>query len=138
MIDNTYKNAFKEVYVILENTDETLLSKIPNKFIDFLKTHMNSNYKTNIKNNIRIDKQPLLKETEAILALLYRSYWASDEEKKSFSKVKKKENNFKDINDIFEKRKNINAVTIDHDLMVVPKENFINKLIQKIKSIFKK
>ena len=29
MIDNVYKNSFKEVYDILQNTDEELVHKIP-------------------------------------------------------------------------------------------------------------
>jgi hypothetical protein len=76
MRDDSYKNAFKEVYDILENTDEELLSKIPNTFIKFLKDNMNADYQSNIKIGIKLDKQHLLKETEYILALLYRSYWS--------------------------------------------------------------
>ncbi len=78
MIDEVYRNSFKEVYEILENTESELLSKIPTKFMDFIKDNMNKDYKTNIQQNVDIDKQPLLKETEAILSLIYRSYWATD------------------------------------------------------------
>ena len=81
MIDEIYKNSFKEVYDILENTEEDLLSKIPNSFMNFIKNNMNVDYKTSINLNETIDKQHLLKETEAILSLIYRSYWATDEEK---------------------------------------------------------
>ena len=48
MIDNVYKNSFKEVYDILQNTDEELVHKIPKNFMDFIKNNMNTNYKTNI------------------------------------------------------------------------------------------
>lgn len=75
MIDEIYKNSFKEVYEILENTEDELLAKIPTKFMNFIKENMNENYKTNIQRNVDLDKQPLLKETEAILSLIYRSYW---------------------------------------------------------------
>ena len=86
MIDEIYKNSFKEVYDILENTEEDLLSKIPNSFMNFIKNNMNVDYKTSINLNETIDKQHLLKETEAILSLIYRSYWATDEEKNEFAK----------------------------------------------------
>lgn len=86
MKDNDYKNAFKEVYVILENTDEELVKKIPNKFLEFIKNNMNKEYQTNIKTNIGIDKQNILKETENILALIYRSYWETEDEKKKLNK----------------------------------------------------
>ena len=60
MIDDIYRNSFKEVYDILENTENELLEKIPTKFMNFLKENMNTNYKTNIKPNEEIDKQQLL------------------------------------------------------------------------------
>ena len=41
MIDEIYKNSFKEVYDILENTEEDLLSKIPNSFMNFIKNKGN-------------------------------------------------------------------------------------------------
>lgn len=85
MIDEVYRNSFKEVHDILENTDDELLSKIPSKFMEFLNNNMNSDYMTNIDPSIDIDKQPLLKETEALLSLIYRSYWATADEKKEFA-----------------------------------------------------
>ena len=70
MIDDIYRNSFKEVYDILQNTEDELIKKIPNTFIDFIKENMNVDYKTNIREDIEIDKQKLLKETEAILSLV--------------------------------------------------------------------
>ena len=147
MIDNLYKNAFKEVYEILQNTDTELVEKIPVKFIGFLQNNMNTEYQTNIDNNLDIDKQVLLAETEDILALIYRSYWTTDDERQEFSDKDKQEletieenkkSEYKDITEIFEKRKNINNVTLDNSLMVLPKENFIQKLLKKILKFFKK
>lgn len=146
MIDNLYKNAFKEVYEILQNTDTELVEKIPNKFIEFLQNNMNTEYQTNIDNNLDIDKQVLLAETEDILSLIYRSYWSTDEEKQEFYDKDKQElekieqnkkSQYKDITEIFEKRKNINNVTLDNSLMVIPKENFIQKLLKKLFKFFK-
>lgn len=149
MIDNIYRNAFKEVYDILQNTEDELVEKIPDRFINFIKENMNVDYKTNIRKDIEIDKQKLLKETEAILSLIYRSYWATNEEKKEFAikdelehneneERKKEEYQGKDIYEIFEKRKNINKVTLDNKLMVIEKESFIKKIFNKILSIIHK
>ena len=139
MVDSVYRNAFKEVYIILNNTDENLVSKIPQKFIKFIKENMNENYHTDIKNNIDIDKQPLLKETEAILSLIYRSYWATNEEKIELSKKDKNEFTNKpkkeNIEDIFKNNENLKNITIDNNLMVLKKENFVKRLIKKIKNI---
>lgn len=149
MIDDIYRNSFKEVYDILQNTEDELIKKIPNSFMGFIKENMNVNYKTNIREDIEIDKQKLLKETEAILSLIYRSYWATDEEKKEFAikyqqeqneneKRKKEEYQGKDIYEMFEKRKNINKVTLDNNLMVIEKESLIKKIFNKILSIIYK
>lgn len=149
MIDEIYRNSFKEVYDILENTENELIAKIPTKFMNFLKENMNVNYKTNITLDEEIDKQYLLKETEAILSLIYRSYWSTDEEKQEFfikdqqeyiEKEKKKKEQYegKDIYQVFEERKNINKITVDNNLMVIKKENFIKSFFNKILNIFKR
>lgn len=149
MIDEVYRNSFKEVYEILKNTENELLEKIPTKFMNFIKENMNGNYKTNIQRNVDIDKQLLLKETEAVLSLIYRSFWATDEEKQEFAikdqqeiikKEEKKKEQYqgKDIYQVFEERKNINKITIDNNLMVIKKENFIKKFFNKILNIFKR
>lgn len=149
MIDEVYRNSFKEIYEILENTENELLAKIPTKFMNFIKENMNENYKTNIQQDVDIDKQLLLKETEAVLSLIYRSYWATDEEKQEFAikdqqefikkdEKKKEQYQGKDIYQLFEERKNINKITIDNNLMVIKKENFLKRFFNKILSIFKK
>lgn len=147
MIDSMYRNAFKEVYEILENTEVELLEKIPQKFIEFLQTNMNKGYKTSINNNIELSKQSLLPATEDVLALIYRNYWATDEEKLAFSKKDKEDfskieenkmNQYKDINEIFEKRKNTDNVILDNSLTIVKKEGFFKKFFNKILKIFKK
>ena len=145
MIDEIYKNAFKEVNIILENTEKDLYNKIPLKFMDFIKNNMNENYTANIDLNKNIDTQKLLPETEAILSLIYRSYWANSEEKKQFNINDKiylenleneKKKKYKDINQIFEERKNLNNIKLDNELAVISKDGFFTKLIKKIKSFF--
>ena len=149
MIDNIYKDSFKEVYDILQNTDEELVMKIPITFINFIKNNMNENYKTNINPNARIDSQNLSKETEAILSLIFRSYWATDEEKREFAikdkqdlinseNAKKKNYKGKDIYGLFEKKENLNNIILNNDLVVLEKENFIKNFFNKILNIFKK
>lgn len=149
MIDNVYKNAFKEVYEILQNTDLELVQKVPINFINFLQTNMNTNYKTTIYNNISISQQLLLPETEDILALIYRNYWATSEEKQEFYTIDKKslesfkeneKNKYKDVSEIFANRKKstiqYNRLQ-DNSLAVIPKENFMRKILNKILKILK-
>lgn len=146
MIDNSYKNSFKEVFDILQYTENELVEKIPSKFMDFIETNMNTEYPTNLNLQMDLDKQHLLKETEAILALIYRSYWATDTEKQEFAlkdkqeaiekkKTQKENYNIKNIEQIFEERKNINKITLDNHLMVIQKESFFRKILKKISNL---
>lgn len=143
MIDDIYKNSFKEVYVILQNTDKELVDMIPLKFIDFIKSNMNSDYITNIKTDVTIDDQKLLKETEAVLSLIYRSYWATEQEKAEFAindkndfihreNLKKENYKGKDVYKMFEEKENLNNVILADNLVVLKKENFLKKLFKKI------
>lgn len=148
MVDDVYSNSFMEVYCILQNTERELVNKIPLKFVDFLKDNMNSSYIPNIKPDVPLDKQNLLKETEAILSLIYRSYWATDEEKKELAindrknfinnEISKKENyKGKDIYNLFRNKENLNNVILADSLVTVKKENFIKRFFNKILKILK-
>lgn len=167
MKDETYKNSLKEVYDVLEYTDIQLVNKIPNKFLNFIKENMNSNYKTNINPDIAIDKQPLLKESEAILSLIYRSYWMPADEKEDFAKNDKEQllqkellrrEKFKDMSKIFPTSDNSSSInaknsqssldinqehshaslqTNTSDLIPVQKENIFTRIYHKIINFFK-
>lgn len=149
MVDDVYSNSFTEVYYILQNTERELVNKIPLKFVNFLKDNMNSSYIPNIKTDVPIDQQNILEETEAILSLIYRSYWATDEEKKEFAindkkdfinnEILKKENyKGKDIYNLFKNKENLNDIVLLDSLVTIKKENFIKKIFNKILKILKK
>lgn len=143
MKEEVYRNAFKEIYEILKNTDEELVAKIPKKFLSFIEENMNNEYECNIQSDVDIDKQNLLKETEAILALIYINYWATKEEKQEFALKDQTEKEAKEktyderIQRIFEERKVVSKKTENKELIVKPKENFIKRIINKIRSILK-
>lgn len=149
MVDDVYSNSFTEVYYILQNTERELVNKIPLKFVNFLKDTMNSSYIPNIKTDVPINQQNILEETEAILSLIYRSYWATDEEKKEFAindkkdfinnEILKKENyKGKDIYNLFKNKENLNDIVLLDSLVTIKKENFIKKIFNKILKILKK
>lgn len=155
MINSTYANALKEVSDILENTDDELLNRLPENFIKFIHENMNKSYKSNIDFNVDIDKQTLLYETSAILSLIYRSYWATDEEKKYLAEKdlirQSKYDNFQNneyvntiahtelshTTDRIKKEKNLSKTSSNTNLTPIPKENIIIKFLKKIINIFK-
>ena len=136
MIDDNYKNAYKEISLILENTESELLEKIPNSFLQYVEENKNDEYVSSIDFNLSIDNQELLPETEAILALIYNSYWADDEDKKHFAEELEKVNEEKNKSvDIFEKNKE--KTPIDEKLLPIKKPNFFQRLFSRISNIFK-
>lgn len=156
MTNNTYPNALKEVYDILENTDEELLNKIPQNFIEFIHENMNPQYKSNIDPSIDIDKQTLLYETSAILSLIYRSYWATEDEKKYLaekdlvkstnydnferkdytSTISNQENSY--ISQEIKKEEPINQISKNESLAPIAKDNIIMRFFKKLINIFKR
>lgn len=140
MIENNYPNAFKEVDIILKNTEENLYKKIPKSFIEFIEYNKNDEYKVSIDCNKDIDKQKLLPKTEAILSLIYRSFFADEKEKIEFEKKDNIElKSIYKYNKIL-KEKNDTKINDykESSLIVVPKENFIKKMLKKILNFKKK
>ena len=83
--------AFTEISVMLNHMDNEIINKIPKSFILFIEKNKDLKYKVNIDWSKKINDQPLLKETRIILALLYRDYICSLEEKNKLLKLDYKE-----------------------------------------------
>jgi hypothetical protein len=86
MMDWNYEIALTEVDEILNFTDTELVNKIPVAFRKFIEKNKNKDYRPNITPGIPISEQVIKKETEAILSLIFRSYWATEEEKRELEK----------------------------------------------------
>ncbi len=139
MLELKYRNAFKEVDEILKYTDIDLVNKIPKKFISFLKENMNNDYEFYVQEGLSLNKQNLSEEASSIFALIYREYWATEEEKEEFRKKdeeerKLNEEKLKHIfdrkdNEPIEEKKNNKLIKIEH-------ESFIKRLFSRLKRFF--
>ena len=78
-MQTNYAEALVEVNEILKFTDPNLTKKIPEKFKKYIADNMSSTYKFNITDDFSNDH--LKSETKSILALIYRNYFCSAEEK---------------------------------------------------------
>ena len=78
-----YKQSLTELNTIIHFMDVEYLSKIPQKFIDFITKNMDINYIPNIDKNIPINEQKLNKDTKVLLSLIYRNYWCDNEIKEN-------------------------------------------------------
>lgn len=108
MLELRYRNAFKEVDEILKHTDIYLVNEIPKKFIYFLRANMNNDYEFNVQEGLRLNKQKLSEEANNILALIYRDYWSTEEEKEEFRKKDEEERklNEEKLKHIFDRKDN--------------------------------
>ena len=142
MKNNIYA-AFNEIYYILENSDKDIQDKIPKKIKDFIKENKDENYKINIDFSKKLNNQNLLPQTKEMMAILYRDYLCSKEERKLIinkaMKIQKELEAKYDISNIFEKRKkNHNAKEINQLPIEIKKKKWYEKIIEIFYKIFKR
>lgn len=135
--------AYKEVIKIIEHLPEELYVKIPDEIIQNLMLEMDDAYNYNISS---YEEVRMLKETEELLAVIYRDYLASDKERNEIILREKQE----EINEELEKRKKyptdniFNKPKKDYENInillpvEIEKKNIIQKIIDFIKSKFMK
>lgn len=150
MVSVAYSEAVVEVLDILEHTKKEDVNKIPKKFIEFLENNKSKTYISNLDHTKTIKEMNLKPKTQALLGLIYLKYWANEEEKIEFRK-KAQVNEFnyqKELNEKYNPDnlfKNKNAVNIEKNetiqqtsLVEIKKETIMQKIISKIKEMFKK
>lgn len=77
-----------ETIAVLENTEVSLLAKIPNKLIEILQEKADElGRKVNLDYSKSYAEQAISEEARGILALIYRDYWCSAEEKQRFNEL---------------------------------------------------
>ena len=88
-MNEIYANAYQEVIEVLKYTKKEDLIKIPKFKIDMYKKYMNKNNGFKIDKTKSLEEQDISNEAKAILANLYKDYWATDYEKQ---RIEAKEN----------------------------------------------
>lgn len=147
MFDNVYdKKSFSEVIEILNHTDKQLVEKIPDNFIKFLFENMDKEYKVEIDFFDENWDNTILEETKAILALIYRDYIVSSEERNNLLIEEKREREkqerelrekYNPDNLFKNKHKEIpNEFTEDTQLIEIQQYPWYKRLYQKILAIF--
>ena len=147
---NSRRNAYKEVYIVLQDLNEEDYNKIPPEIIETIKENSNEEYEFVLNDELELKEQLLLPETKAILFNLFRDDLATPVQKEKILKMQseerkkveeKKKQNYTNV-DIFKtnKHKDVEekANTQKLQLVQIKKEGFFRKLINKIKLFFKK
>lgn len=120
MKEDNYSKAYKEIVEILKYVPEESVNKIPKEMRDMFEAEQLKTYNFEIDTEKLFEEQELLEETKAILANIFRDYWATDYQK---ARIIEKENQDREEwerqkrekynpNDIFKDR---NTVTNDNN-----------------------
>ena len=146
-----YKDAFAEVYVILEYLDEEDYKKIPEDLLKVIEKNRNKEYKYEMNDEFDLEKQPMLVETKAILFNIFRDYLSTPEQKEKIIRMqkedmerikKKKSEEYEKTmakKQIFELSKEVeNGEKEQTSLVEVKKESFWKKVLDKVNKLIKK
>ena len=144
-MNEIYANAYQEVIEVLKYTKREDLIKIPKFKIDLYKKYMNKNNNFKIDKNKPLEEQNLSNEAKAILANLFKDYWATDYEKQRIEEKEKYDleqiaKEKYSVDNLFKKKEvnQENASNDDTNLEVIKEEKWYNKLFNKIKNLFYK
>ncbi len=145
MVDvKNYPKAYVEVIEILKLLETDEYNKIDKTFINMLNKRKDTSYIFELDTSIDIEQQTILKETRAILAYIFMNYLGTEDEKiavnnKFQNDIQKSEQLKREqySTDIFSDKQVKKDKNIKSDIIVYHKENFIQKIINKIKNIFK-
>ena len=95
-MDIKMRRALTEVNEILKYTDYSVLEKIPQKFFEFVKQNMDTEFIPNVIPGEELMSQPISMEAKELLGLMYRDFLTTKEEREKL--VERDEQVLKDIN----------------------------------------
>jgi hypothetical protein len=149
MVNIEYANAYSEVIGILKFLSQEDYEKIPKEKINLFETNANKDYVFEYNPDKTLQKQDVSKIARTIIAILFRDYWATEEQRnkiKAFQNNKRhqieEENRQKYDTDIFKSKNsavddNKNEQTENMQL-VEYKENIFKRILGFFKKMLKK
>ena len=141
--------VYSEVYSVLNLLDENDLRRIPEDILFFIKANMSEDVDYMDKNQ-SLDEIKITRDAEDMLMLLTYHYLCDDTEKVEVNKImeeneKKHQEELKEkynpdnvFNNVKSSEEQSNSSTIETSEIIVTKESFISKIINKLKGFFKK
>lgn len=145
IVSKEYSISVTEVLDILKYLPENMVSKIPDKFMQFLKENSIQDYEPEFDYSQGLDKLLLSNKTKALLAMIYRNYICSEEERAAYDKIlieneREHQNELKEKynpDDIFKNNKNTEKEENSNTQLVEYKEpKWYRKLFNSIVKLF--
>lgn len=138
-----YKDAYTEVYEIIEQLNEEEYNKIPSEVIKAIEENRNTEYEFELDEDIELKDQELLPETKAILFNLFRDYLSTPEQKEKIIKMQaeerlkneqKKQEQYN--SDVFVNKQKKQPIKEEHTELIEYKENIFKRIFNKIRQFF--
>lgn len=141
-----YANAYSEVLEILKNISKEDYEKVPSEKIDLFEKNANKNYNFQYDTNLTLDEQNVSKRAKAIIAILFRDYWATPEQrekilaKQNYDRIQIEKNKQKQYNvDNIFKNKERKVEIVENSVSTIEyKESIFSKIKKWFKKTFKK
>lgn len=139
--------AYREVYEILKYIPTSEKKKISSDLLKTIEKNMDMEYEFKITDIKNFEKQEVLPETKALLAVLYRDCWATPAEKSSILEKEKQEiqaykieqEKKNDLENLLVRTKNNRQEEATTSMVTTSNESsLISRLLLKIKAIFRK
>ena len=142
---NNRKNAYTEVYTILQELNEEEYNKIPPEVIETIEANRDEDYEYELDDEVELKEQPMLPETKAILFNLFRDYLANPEQKTKIIRMQNEARQKNELKkqqmyntDVFANRQKKDTVQPNSEKTqsVKYKENIFKRILNKIKKFF--
>ena len=138
--------AYTEVIEILKHVPDEDVKKIPKEKLEFYKTNMKNDYNYKLDITKEFAEQEMSDITKAILANIFRDYWATPyqkerieaQEKYYLEKLEEEKRKKYNPDDIFKNKQEPIIVENTNLPEKIKKETFFKKLISFIKWLIKK
>ena len=147
MINIEYANAYAEMLEILKHVSKEDYDKIPKRRIQLFETNANKEYKFTYNPNLTLNEQNVSKRAKAIIAILFRDYWATEKQReKIIAKQnndrmqieKNKQERYNSDNLFYHRAKKVENIQNETVSLTEYKETFFSKIIKKIRQIFQR
>ena len=146
MITKEYRVAYTEVVEILKYVPDEDVQKIPEEKLVFYKNNMDNEYTYKLDMTKEFEEQEMSEITKAILANIFRDYWATPyqkekieaKEKYDLEKLEEEKREQYNPDNIFKNKKEETFEENTNLPVEIKKETFFKKLISFIKGLFNK
>ena len=150
MIAIDYQIAYMEVLEILKHISVNDYKKIPEKRLRLFEKYAKKDIDFQYDSSKTLDEQDVSEKAKILIAILYRDYWATDEQRKKIlaieqayqEKIEEEKREKYNPDSIFKQTNNkemeIKQDTITNNTsMIEYKESIFKKILSKFKSIFR-